>query len=344
MTAPVQKLVLVIGDPFVPAAVLAGPVRARLPAGYAVCEHDWQIDLDAAVEINRTIERRGPDAVAPPPLPDIAHDLVAGVVTQFHPLSARTLGHWPALEFVATLRAGTENIDTAELRRRGVTLVANAGRNANAVAEFTVAAILGVLRQIGEGHHAVRSGGWRPAAPAAGYQELAGLTVGLVGFGAVGSLVSRRLRGFDTRILASDPYADLAGHTDVEAVGLPKLLRSADVVSLHARLTDRTRHLLDASALDLLAPHAVLVNTARAELVDEDALVERLVDGRIAGAALDVFSVEPLPADHPLRRLPSVSLSPHLAGATTQARQRAPALLADRIATLLATARGQCGN
>ena len=319
-----------------------------MPVGYAVREHDWRVSLDEAVEVNRTVERHGPDSVEVPPLPDLVHECVAGVVTQFHPLPASVLSRWPGLEFVATLRAGTENIDTAELRRRGVALITNAGRNANAVAEFTVAAILGVLRRIGEGHHAIRTGGWRPGEPIAGYQELAGLTVGLVGFGAVGSLVARRLSGFDTRILVTDPYAELAGpttgpasgptYTAVEAVPLPTLLRSANVVSLHARLTAETRHLLDTAELDLMPRHAVLVNTARAELVNEDALVERLVDGRIAGAALDVFSTEPLPGDHPLRRLPTVSLSPHLAGATAQARLRAPALLADRIASLLTKA------
>lgn len=132
------------------------------------------------------------------------------------------------------------------------------------------------------------------------------LTVGLVGFGAVGSLVARRLRGFDTRVLVCDPWADLSGHPDVRGVPLPELLREADIVFLHARLTPRTRHLLGAAELDLLAPHAVLVNTARAELVEEKALLERLVHGRIAGA-----------------------------GSTVQARTRAPALLADRIMAVL---------
>ncbi|GAA5028766.1 NAD(P)-dependent oxidoreductase [Actinopolymorpha pittospori] len=334
LTAP-DRLILVIGDPFVSAAAMAAPLRPLLPAGYAVVEHDWPIALEEAVEVNRVVERAGPDAARLAPLPDLDAERLAGVVTGFHPLTASTLSGWPRLSFVATLRAGTEHIDDAELRRRGVPLVNNAGRNANAVAEFTVASILGHLRHVGEGHHAIRTGGWRPTAPKRGYQELSGATVGLVGFGAVGALVARRLRGFETRVLVSDPWADLSGHAGVRGVPLPELLREADIVSLHARLTPQTRHLLGAAELDLLAPHALLVNTARAELVDEEALVERVVDGRIAGAVLDVFGTEPLPRDHPLRVLPSVSLSPHLAGSTVQARTRAPALLAERIVAVL---------
>src|SRR5690606_11473024 len=116
-----------------------------------------------------------------------------------------------------------------------------------------------------------------------GYRELAGRTVGLVGFGAIGSLVARRLSGFDVRLLAHDPWADLSGRTDVEQVELDELLATADVVSIHARLTPETEGLIDKNRLARMRRDAVLVNTARAELVDEDALVTCLVEGRIAG-------------------------------------------------------------
>ena len=331
---PSSPVVLVIGDPFVPAATIAAPLYGLAP-DWTVVEHDWDVPFDQAVDVNRQVERDGPEAGAVELTSAEDPARVIGVVTQFHPLPARTLTRWPQLRFVATLRAGTENVDVEELRRRGVPLVDNAGRNANAVAEFTVGAILGQLRRLGEHHHSIRTGGWRAPEPDGGYQELAGMTVGLVGFGAIGSLVATKLGGFDVRLLASDPFADLAGRGDVEGVDLSTLLRDSDVVSLHTRLTPDTQHLLGAAELDLLRPHAVLVNTARAELVDEDALVARLRDGRIGGAALDVFGTEPLPRDHPLRSLPQVALSPHLAGATAQARDRAPQLLARRIADRL---------
>jgi D-3-phosphoglycerate dehydrogenase len=335
MATDSRPIILVIGDPLVSAATIAAPLHQRLADDYTIVEHEWAISLDELVNVNRTVEQGGPGAVTVDDLPDVGFDRVAGVVTQFHPLTAGVLDRWPALSFAATLRAGVENIDTAALERRGVALVNNAGRNANAVAEFTVAAILGLLRRIGENHHYVRRGDWRPPEPAEGYQELAGKTIGLVGLGAIGSLVTRRLSGFDLRFLVSDPFTDLSGRDDVTAAELTELLPASDVVSLHARLTPETHHLIGARELDLLRPHAVLVNTARAELVDEAALVERLADGRIAGAALDVFSVEPLPAGHPLRTMPTVALSPHLAGATAQATSRAPELLANRIVDLL---------
>ena len=127
-----------------------------------------------------------------------------------------------------------------------------------------------------------------------------------------------------------DPWVEVS-ESGVEAVDRETLLRAADVVSLHARLTPQTHGLIGPSELDLMRPTALLVNTARAQLVDEPALLDRLQSGRLGGAALDVFGIEPLPPDHPLRSLPNVSLSPHLAGATAQARRNAPQLLADRI-------------
>src|SRR5262245_15285062 len=145
-----RPVILVVGDPLVPASTIAEPLHRRLSGDYDIQEHQWDISLDDLVNLNRTVEQHGPAAVPVADLPYAeAGDRVAGVVTQFHPLTAAALARWPRLEFVATLRAGTENIDTAELGRRGVALVNNAGRNANAVAEFTVAAILGLLRRIG---------------------------------------------------------------------------------------------------------------------------------------------------------------------------------------------------
>lgn len=328
---------LVLGDPLMPAAQLGGPTRELLGRRFDVHLRDWELPVEEAVRANLLIEQGGPTAVEVPLEPDAVDDDVVAVLTQFFPLSARTLARWPRLRAVATLRAGTENVDTGELARRGVAFTANAGRNANAVAELAVALVMATLRGVGENHHSVRTGGWRPAPPALGHRELAGRRLGLVGLGAVGRLVARRASGFDLDVAFHDPWVP-EPPPGLVPLGLEELLVRSDVLSLHARAADGAPPLLGARELDLLPPGAILVNTARAELLDEGALVERLRDGRLSGAGLDVFSVEPLPVDHPLRSTPGVTLSPHLAGATVEARSRAPELIADRLAALLGTA------
>jgi D-3-phosphoglycerate dehydrogenase len=171
-------------------------------------------------------------------------------------------------------------------------------------------------------HCALQSGVWinRQLNPFSCF-ELAGKTLGLVGFGAVARLVARRLAGFDVRALAYDPLVSDSEvrHGGAEPAPLDELLRQSDVVSLHARLLPETEGLIGRSELALMKPTAYLVNTARAGLIDEGALVEALQQRRIAGAALDVFWREPLPADDPLLGLDNVTLTTHLAGTTLEA-------------------------
>lgn len=327
---------LVIGDPLMASSQLGAPVKELLGERFDVRFVDWALPFDSAVEANLAVERGGPDAVEAELDSGQDDRSVVAVLAQFFPLSAKTLARWPRLRAVATLRAGTENIDLAELKRRGIAFTANAGRNANAVAELAVGLMLATLRGVGESHHSLRSGGWRPQPPRRGYRELSGLRLGLVGLGAVGRLVARRLHGFDLDVAYFDPYAPPdAGGGGVRALALDDLLTHADVLSLHARALPDNRAMIGGRELDLLRTEAILVNTARAELIDEAALLDRIEDGRLAGAGLDVFSIEPLPEDHRARSLPGVTLSPHLAGATVEARTRAPLLIAERLAELL---------
>jgi D-3-phosphoglycerate dehydrogenase len=167
--------------------------------------------------------------------------------------------------------------------------------------------------------------------------ELDGATVGLVGYGAIGRIVARVLHAFGATVLVADPYTDPATATadGVRLVELDELLRASTVVSLHARLTDETRGIIGARELDLMRPGAILVNTARGGLLDHAPLADALRSGRLGGLALDVYDVEPPPADWALRDAPNVVATPHLAGATRETAHRAASIAAGEAARFL---------
>jgi D-3-phosphoglycerate dehydrogenase len=229
----------------------------------------------------------------------------------------------------------------AAARARGVTVVNTPGRNASAVAEFTLGAILAETRNITRGHDALRAGLWRGdlyRADATG-EELSELTVGVIGYGAIGSRVVRLLRAFGARVLVADPYVQLSAADAADGVRLVDkrdLLAEADVVTLHARVTPETTGFIDADAFARMKPGATFVNTARGPMVDYAALADALEAGRLRGAMLETFAVEPVPADWRLLRLPNVTLTPHIAGASLKTVKIAAAQAAEEIRRRLA--------
>ncbi|MBS7541712.1 hydroxyacid dehydrogenase [Ancylobacter oerskovii] len=223
----------------------------------------------------------------------------------------------PALRLIARHGVGYNNVDLASATRRGIpVLVADAG-NGQSVAELTVGLALAAARRIAVLDAGIRAGRWDRAQAG---QQLAGRTAGLVAFGAISRRVAVMLRAIGMRIVVHDPHiADRARH-DVEwADTLDDLLAASDLVSLHCPLTPETRHLIGPAQIARLRRGAILVNTARGGLVDEAALVEALASGRLAGAGLDTFEDEPLPAGHPFLALPNVVLTPHMGGSTDAA-------------------------
>jgi D-3-phosphoglycerate dehydrogenase len=243
------------------------------------------------------------------------------LVTHLAPVSAEMLDRMPALKLIAVSRGGPVSVDVASVRRRGV-LVCNApGRNASAVAEFTVGAILVETRMIRAGHEALRKGVWRGDLYRAdrAARELSEMTVGLIGYGAVGTRLVKLLKPFGCRILVNDPYAQLAeqDHLDeVKQVNLEALLRQSDVVSLHLRVTPETIKLIGSKQFAAMKRGAYFINTARGVLIDTNALYDALASGHLGGAMLDTFNIEPLPTHAPLLQLPNVTLTPHIAGAS----------------------------
>lgn len=263
------------------------------------------------------------------------------LVTHLAPLSAQIMDRCPALKFVAVSRGGPVNIDMQAARQRGVIVVNTPGRNAAAVAEFTIGAILAETRLITRGHDALRRGEWRGdlyRADRTG-EELSEMTVGIIGYGEIGTRVVRLLKVFGCRILVADPYvqlsaADLAD--GVEQVSLDTLLARSDVVTLHPRVTKETEKLINAQTLAQMKPNAILINTARGPLVDYDALYDALANRRIRSAMLETFAIEPVPADWPLLGLENVTLTPHIAGASVRTVTYAAGLAAEEVRRYLA--------
>ncbi len=245
------------------------------------------------------------------------------VVTQLAPFSAEIMDRTPNLKLIAVSRGGPVNIDMNAARVRGIKVVNTPGRNASAVAEFTIGAIIAETRNMVKGHEGLRKGVYRGdlyRADVTG-RELNEMTVGIIGYGQVGQRVVKLLKAFGCRLLVCDPYVQLSAtdHNDgVEQCSLETLLGESDVVSLHPRVTAETTGMMNAHTLLKMKPDATLINTARGPLMDYDALLDVMASGHLRGAMLETFAVEPVPPDWPLLQLPNVTLTPHIAGASVK--------------------------
>jgi phosphoglycerate dehydrogenase-like enzyme len=228
----------------------------------------------------------------------------------------RVLTACPTLKLISIWGTGTDNVDINACRARGVTVANTPGVNAHAVAEHTLGLMLSITRVIPAMDRAVRAGEW----PRQLLAQLEGRTLGLIGFGAIGSRVAELARPFGMRVLVSTwgPDNGRAAAAGATHVPLEQLLRESDIVSLHMRLTDETKGILGPAQFALLKPTAFLINTARAALVDRSAMIDSLRSERIAGAALDVFHQEPLASDDALLSLRNVVLTPHDSGMTAE--------------------------
>ena len=324
--------ILAIGDKFIPAPVMEAGFAALRDLGHAVTVREWpHADIKALQTDNLLVEQRGANALK---LPD---DLVRDIadydmlVVQFAPVGKELIARADKLKYVGVLRAGLENVDLAAAAAKHIEIIPTAGRNARAVAEFTVGLILAEIKNIARSHASMKQNHFRKDYVNTGQvPELLDKTVGLIGLGHIGGLVARFLEPFGCRILVHDPYL-----TDfpagVEKAGtLDDLLAASDIVSIHMRLTDDTRHMIGPEQFAKMKPTAYFVNSARSGLVDEAALVRALENRIIMGAALDVFDSEPLPDGHPFLTLDNVTLTPHMAGTTRDAFANSPKLFCER--------------
>jgi (S)-sulfolactate dehydrogenase len=243
-----------------------------------------------------------------------------------------------ALKVVGRLGVGLDNIDVPACEARGIQVIAATGANAVSVAEYVVGVSLVLLRGAYSSTKAVEAGTW-PRQMLSQGREAAGKVLGLVGFGSIGQVTAAKAAVLGMRVVAYDPVlpadAPCWRELGVEPHTLEALLAGSDVVSLHLPLTRETRGLLGRRELERMKRDAILVNTARGGVVDEAAVAALLREGKLGGAALDVFDQEPLAAGSPLAGAPNLILTPHIAGVTLEANERVSALIAERVAAAL---------
>jgi D-3-phosphoglycerate dehydrogenase len=284
---------------------------------------------------------------------------VDALVVEAQPVTAETFAAMPKLRVVACLRGDPVNVDLEAATRRGIPVLHTPGRNREAVADFVIGLLLSVTRHIATTHHLIvareltepaelaaqrgprRDVIWRPAdttrpLPYDIYRgpELASLRLGIVGYGEIGRRVCEKARALEMDVLVCDPQVPDAEITPagVRPVGLTELLTSSDVVSLHARSPGPP--IIGEAELALMRRGSYLINTSRANQIDYEAMTRALRSGHLAGAGLDVFPDEPLSSASPLLELPNVTLTPHLAGASTNVVEHQSALLVQGLAAL----------
>ena len=262
------------------------------------------------------------------------------LLTNKTPLSAETLALLPQLKFIGVLATGYNIVDVKAARARGIPVTNIPIYGTDAVAEYVFALLLNFLRQPQFHSELVRQGEWsrvnewsfwrRPLA------EVAGRTIGIVGFGRIGRRVGELASAFKMKVLANDVYQGNPPAYPVEWRGIPELFAEADVISLHCNLTPENTGLVNRELLRSMKRTAYLINTSRGPLVQDADLAQALQEGWIAGAALDVVTVEPIPADNPLLQAPNLTLTPHIAWAAVEARRRLTRITGENIAAFQA--------
>jgi D-3-phosphoglycerate dehydrogenase len=332
VTHPVR--VLVVGDSYMPAGVFTA---ALADLGDTVSVTELQIDSTTAAPARTDSERALREYVGDPA--HLAAEVAGHDALLVHgaPVSAEVLDAAP-LRLVCCARGGPVNVDVAAASRRGIPVTNAPGRNAQAVAELTIAFALMLVRGVSASARYLVDGGQLAESNYEGSEfigaEAASTTLGLIGLGNVGREVATRGQALGFTMLGYDPVRPATIPPGVTMVTLDDLLSRSGLVSLHARATPDNRHLLGAAAFARMPRGAFFINTARESLVDEEALATALASGTLAGAALDVVKRRPAGDRHPLLDLPNVIITPHIGGATRETLRRGAAMAASAVARL----------
>ena len=300
-----------------------------------------QLPGEALGRLGRHVDLHVWEGALPPSRDDLLAEaaLAEGLVTLLtDQVDASLLAAAPGLRAVSNVAVGYDNIAVPACTARRIPVGHTPGVLTETTADFAFALLMGLARRVAEADAYVRAGKWRTWSPTLLLgTDVHGATLGIVGLGAIGVAVARRARGFGMRVLyvSRQPRPELEAELGVQRVDTATLLAESDVVSLHMPLSPATRHWLGRAELAAMKPGALLVNTARGGVVDQDALIEALREGHLGGAALDVMDPEPLPGDSPLLTLPNVLLAPHIASASHATRGRMASMAVDNLLAAL---------
>lgn len=281
--------------------------------------------------------------------PEYIKEKIAGceaVVSGYAPFTSKIMDASKVLKIIGISRGGPVNADHDAATERGIRVLRTVGRNAESVADQTMGFILSECRFISRHSHEIKTGKYFEKLESEGrskylasfnWMELNGKTLGLVGFGQVGTRVAKRALAFGMNVIVYDPYIDtsILGSEGYECVKLDRLLKDSDFISIHAKLTPETHHMINDETLAKMKKTAVLINTARGEIIDEAALFRALSNGVIASAALDVFEQDPIRRDNPLIQLDNVTVTPHSAGRSPNTEMRGYRQVALQVASYL---------
>ena len=296
------------------------------------------LDIKSLTKVERMAELQGAEAC---PVSDELLEAVRDaeiLVTHVTPVNRKVLDAAPNLKVIGVLRTGTENVNTELCRERGIAVYNAEGRNSTAVADIVVALMICEMRNIARAHMALVNGKWIKMFPNIMMnRDMRRCTVGIIGVGKIGTMVAARLRGFGCRILGCDIYLSPEEITarGCEPVSKEELLKRSDFITIHMRHEAGQPPLIGADELALMKKNAILVNCARAGLVDTNALIEALHARSIGGAVIDVFDEEPLSPDSPLLTLDNVTLTPHIAGTTVDAFANSVEIMLSQLTQLL---------
>lgn len=327
---------LAIADLFIDKKMMENGLQDLVEKGIEVEVREWKHEsIEKLQEDNIKSEQEGSEAVFLP------NALIEGieqfdiVITQFAPIGKEVLDRCSNLKVLGVLRAGIENVNAEYAESKGVKVLNTPGRSITSVSEFAVGMILSEIRNISRANRKLKNGIWEKHYPNGVLSpELKKSTIGLIGYGAIGQRVADLLRPFGCEIIFYDGYYN--GETvDKQVDTLDELVASADIISMHYRLTEKTKHMLNRHHFELMKDNAIVINTARSGLISEPDLIAALQENKITGAAVDVFDQEPLPSDHPYLSLENITITPHIAGSTYGNFADSPVILSERILATL---------
>lgn len=323
---------LAISDLFIDKKMMESGLKSLKDAGIDITIREWKHkDLEALQLDNINLEQNGPDAVElPEELIEDAEQFDI-LITQFAPINSETMEKFNNLKVLGVLRAGIENVDKLFAEKQGIKVLNTPGRSITSVSEYTVGMILTEIRNISRAYLELSQGNWKKEftngvlAP-----EIKESKVGIIGYGDIGKKVAELLRPFGAEIIFFDEY--FTGETQDRKINdLDTLVSEADIITMHYRLTDKTKNMLNEKHFNLMKENAIVINTARSGLINEDDLADALKNNKISGAAVDVYDVEPLPRNHPYLQLDNITITPHIAGSTIGNFANSPKILSEII-------------